>query len=840
MFRLFAINNFSSVQADEENLVVVSIGDNSTHNDPDQNTSNINNNSSPLVSSSCRNYNNNNTLINLFDKHCGDGDSNSKTNRHTGSSNKTHCDKHNNNAVNTFRPLKEHQTHVGRDSGSRATCCHLEAGNNSDKVNCISISSDNNNHNRNINNSRNINASNRSSNRRKMRRNVKFIVFVSIIWIFVMVYYFQSSTEKVENRALRLREVATAMQQYQDEPFPSAASAHGGSSSQSFGGAAHDINRLHPLGVGNNEGTAEEPGGGVGGGGGGGNIIIIGTGPAFQSRIGGLGLHAYGAAGGAAELDEDTLRLNGNSVFSSSSGAGGSAVVASATGVHGSLTASNGRSAGDWEYFDEAGYIKGGALRTGEDPYIRNRFNQEASDALPSNRDIPDTRNPMCRNKKYREDLPETSVIITFHNEARSTLLRTIVSVLNRSPEHLIREIILVDDFSDHPEDGLELAKIDKVRILRNKKREGLVRSRVRGADAAVAGVLTFLDSHVECNEKWLEPLLERVREDPTRVVCPVIDVISMDNFQYIGASADLRGGFDWNLIFKWEYLSATDRATRQNDPTTAIRTPMIAGGLFVIDKAYFNKLGKYDMKMDVWGGENLEISFRVWQCGGSLEIIPCSRVGHVFRKRHPYTFPGGSGNVFARNTRRAAEVWMDDYKQYYYAAVPLAKNIAYGNIEDRLALKEKLQCKPFKWYLENVYPDLQVPESFEFGQFKQGPTDCLDTMGNLVDGTVGLFQCHNTGGNQEWAYTKQGQIKHDDLCLTLVQFARGSEVVMKECDSSENQRWTLREGGFLRHNKLNVCLDSRDQQEHGVTAQRCNSALETQRWKFVANGKYA
>lgn len=48
-----------------------------------------------------------------------------------------------------------------------------------------------------------------------------------------------------------------------------------------------------------------------------------------------------------------------------------------------------------WDYFDEAGYIQRGGLRTGENPYERNRFNQQASDLLPSNRNIPDTRNSM-------------------------------------------------------------------------------------------------------------------------------------------------------------------------------------------------------------------------------------------------------------------------------------------------------------------------------------------------------------------------------------------------------------------------------------------------------------
>ena len=55
--------------------------------------------------------------------------------------------------------------------------------------------------------------------------------------------------------------------------------------------------------------------------------------------------------------------------------------------------------------------------------------------------------------------------------------------------------------------------------------------------------------------------------------------------------------------------------------------------------------------------------------CGGTLENVPCSHVGHIFRKRTPYKWRTGV-NVLKKNSIRLAEVWLDDYKKYYYERI--------------------------------------------------------------------------------------------------------------------------------------------------------------------------
>ena len=146
------------------------------------------------------------------------------------------------------------------------------------------------------------------------------------------------------------------------------------------------------------------------------------------------------------------------------------------------------------------------------------------------------------------------------------------------------------------------------------------------GARASQGDVLTFLDSHCEVTPGWLEPLLARIKEvrererggtsqysififpskDKHHVVSPVIDIIRKEDMKYNQANSNIKGGFGHNLLFKWENLNWQELQRRRHDNTAPIPTPAIAGGLFSIDRKYFEEIGSYDEEMEIWGGENV------------------------------------------------------------------------------------------------------------------------------------------------------------------------------------------------------------------------------------------
>lgn len=89
--------------------------------------------------------------------------------------------------------------------------------------------------------------------------------------------------------------------------------------------------------------------------------------------------------------------------------------------------------------------------------------------------------------------------------------------------------------------------------MIRNTNREGLIRSRLRGAGEAKGDVLVFLDAHTECNRKWAEPLLVHIKMNDRIVVQPSVDIIDKDTLHYYSnaATGDIfRGGIGWDLRY--------------------------------------------------------------------------------------------------------------------------------------------------------------------------------------------------------------------------------------------------------------------------------------------------
>ena len=82
-----------------------------------------------------------------------------------------------------------------------------------------------------------------------------------------------------------------------------------------------------------------------------------------------------------------------------------------------------------------------------------------------------------------------------------------------------------------------------------------------------------------------------------------------------------------------------------------------ITMGMFAISKSWWN-MGQMDPQLEVWGGENVEISFRTWLCGGRIVVAKDSYVAHLFRTKPTYKY---DTSLVTKNYIRIAHVWLDE-----------------------------------------------------------------------------------------------------------------------------------------------------------------------------------
>ncbi|XP_013843898.1 probable polypeptide N-acetylgalactosaminyltransferase 8 isoform X1 [Sus scrofa] len=475
-------------------------------------------------------------------------------------------------------------------------------------------------------------------------------------------------------------------------------------------------------------------------------------------------------------------------------------------------------------------------------------YNVYLSDQLPLARTIPDTRDPRCLWKRYSSQLPSLSVILIFVNEALSVIQRAIASIISRTPPQLLKEIILVDDFSSNGELKAHLDEEIKLynqkspgllKIIRHAERKGLAAARNTGREAATADVVAILDAHVEVNVGWAEPILARIQQDRTVIVSPVFDKIHFDTLE-LEKYALAVDGFNWELWCRYDSLPKA--WVDLHDVTAPVKSPSIMG-ILAANRLFLEEIGSLDGGMATYGGENVELSLRVWQCGGRIEVLPCSRVAHLERHHKPYALD--LSLPLMRNALRVAEIWMDEHKDMVYMAwnIPLQNSgIDIGDISFRKALREKLKCRSFDWYLKNVYPVLKPIHSIVgYGRMKN-PLDesvCLDQGASPHKSPI-MYRCHQYS-SQNVYYHLTGEFyvgpliaktDAEDNCLTDP--GKGEKPTLEPCSKAvENGlyiHWDFKPGRAVINRATKRCLEIKKASLDGylLVLQTCTAQVWT------------
>eukprot|EP00804_Cyclotella_cryptica_P028289 CCRYP_013167-RA/>CCRYP_013167-RA protein AED:0.02 eAED:0.02 QI:340/1/1/1/1/1/3/271/1192 len=510
--------------------------------------------------------------------------------------------------------------------------------------------------------------------------------------------------------------------------------------------------------------------------------------------------------------------------------------------------------------------------------------------------------NPMCRHYRFDESmLPTVSVIMTTQNEPDDWVSISVESILARTPPHLLVEVIIVDDNGIPGEHGLpdnirrnvdesEFVYLQslspKVKIVKHSNREGCARSRLAGARVATGEVLMFVDSHVEMlSATWYHHLAIAIVENPKTIAMQTIDVIDDLGTKDYGAGAGpLQYGivntefwFGYQVDRFGDYMEPLypQNFTKEEIDERAkfsykaerpgnrepYETPFGPGSLFAIRADEFWRLGGYDEGLYVWGGENTELAFKIWMCGGRMIMVPCSRVGHMYRQhkekdgrgaltRWPPDLPqemtdrlgcaykngtytgrfivlkhpaDNFTRITTRNNLRVMETWVGDHpaKRAYYKRLfgqETLKPEFQRFIDDwkvdpaaqkQVRIREENKCHDFEWWDKYVYMRLTGrhypwhPDNKKYLQVSCGnhkaKSCALCPQGHGKDWCHGdCAWCSASDQCVDFDEAKKPQCRKSALSLEAAKKARKAEE--KKAEEKKRERAKL-PAGFDKYN---------------------------------------
>ena len=455
-------------------------------------------------------------------------------------------------------------------------------------------------------------------------------------------------------------------------------------------------------------------------------------------------------------------------------------------------------------------------------PYFDTRegYNESYVDSLPLLRNIPDYRPPGCENITYHTSNTTVSVVLNYHNEVLSLLLRSIYTILAAIPPHNLCEVILVDDasnFTSYP----DLERVEPlvsqftvtVRYFRFETNKGLIYSRVFAAKKARGDTLLVLDSHVEIKKGFLEPLLQISDRNYRAITAPVFDFF--ETFRMVHDDYDGHGlGYDAYLNWVWVIKYFTG--------TVPWQIPGIMGGAFLMTKRRLEEIDYFGKGLVGWGGENIELSLKNLMCGGEIWGVPCSRCLHFAASRNPEFHGDRIHASQTSNVVTVAKSYLDDHQfEEFLKGRPGYPEANERAVAENKKLLQDLKCdKDWEWIRENFMDPVieshssktHIAVGLMFGEqcievegddvFKLHPCDSSQPFVNQlrltkrfelrwgrqrcfdIGGTpTRLSLCHHLEGHQKFHYsilTEQLSNKAQDSCLTFN--PEDSTLAFKKC----------------------------------------------------------